>query len=86
MIQSDNLSLGQFQCTANHISGNKVKLYYFQTLLAYGADVNAVSKEHNTPLHGAHRNKMVWDLLVEKGADLTAKNMQGQTPEEVPSR
>jgi ankyrin repeat protein len=38
-----------------------------------------------TPLHLAveHGNMAVADLLVERGADLSKKNMKGQTPVEL---
>lgn len=50
-----------------------------------GANVNAKGLDNETPLHDAAMNghtKLV-KLLVEKGADVHAKNSKGKTPIDV---
>ena len=59
-------------------------------LLEKEAYINAVSKNGNTPLHlaidefnkgSSHIQRNLVELLIEKGADITAKNGQSQTPQ-----
>ena len=52
------------------------------TLLANGADVNAKSKAGHTPLHMVKRDTGIWNMLVEGGADTTARNNKGELPGE----
>lgn len=50
-----------------------------------GANVNAKGLDNETPLHDAAVNghlKLV-KLLVEKGADIYAKNSKGKTPVDI---
>ena len=49
-------------------------------LIQYGADVNAVTNEGNTPLHCA-RNSTIYQLLKDKGADCNIQNKHGFTPQ-----
>jgi serine/threonine-protein phosphatase 6 regulatory ankyrin repeat subunit B len=53
-----------------------------QLLLERGANVNTRDKDQITPLHLASDNRSfdVTQLLVDFGADINAKNAQGQTP------
>lgn len=53
--------------------------------LERGADIHAVNDRGNTALHGAAAagNDAVARLLVEKGARIDARNMQGLTPIDV---
>ena len=47
-----------------------------------GADVNSRDKDHETPLHMAHRNNRI-DIarrLIIRGADNSAKNNKGEIP------
>ena len=54
-----------------------------ETLLKYGADVNAQSKSGFVPLHLTSRGSPVWEILVRHGADTTVKNREGKLPGEV---
>ncbi|MGE3510488.1 MAG: ankyrin repeat domain-containing protein [Vicinamibacterales bacterium] len=51
-------------------------------IVEQGADVNAVNKMGETPLHGAAFRGVnaIAEFLVEKGAKLDAKDMRGWTP------
>ncbi|AVP87678.1 ankyrin repeat protein [Candidatus Phycorickettsia trachydisci] len=55
-----------------------------QILCDKGADVNALDHKHNTPLHDAattpHNNKEMVKFLVERGAHVESKNIEGQKP------
>ena len=56
-----------------------------ERLLRGGADANLVHSRHGTPLHaatGAGDVEML-QLLIEHGADVNARNAQGQTPLQV---
>jgi hypothetical protein len=56
-------------------------------LIERGADVNAVNRDGNTPLHVAAflcRAEIV-QLLLEKGGSVSKKNMRGETPIDVVS-
>lgn len=55
-------------------------IFVVKSLLERGAEVNAVSKAGNTPLHGVKGHGKVWDELVKHGADVNAKNNEGETP------
>jgi ankyrin repeat protein len=52
-----------------------------EALIAHGADIND-AKGGETALHGAiaERHRDVAELLINKGADVTLKNMSGRTP------
>lgn len=52
-----------------------------------GANINAKGLEDDTPLHDAAivGNLKLVKLLVEKGADVNAKNRKGKTPCDVAS-
>lgn len=58
-------------------------------LLDAGAEVNAQDRQGNTPLHYIARMYWdidvveIWDLLIEKGADMTIKNSEGLTPTDI---
>lgn len=60
-------------------------------LLDHGADVNAQDRDGDTPLHTAckssiknhQRIQQVVDLLIKNGANLSARNNRGRTPEQV---
>ena len=56
-----------------------------QGLLEAGADVNAVSKDGQTPLHRAARsaNATFISVLFEHGARLDVKDKEGRTPLDV---
>ncbi|KAL7058515.1 hypothetical protein AAHC03_016679 [Spirometra sp. Aus1] len=51
-------------------------------LLDHGANVNATDKELWTPLHAAATcgHKELCDLLIKRGADLLALNVDGNMP------
>lgn len=51
-------------------------------LLDHGADVNAcISLNHDTPLHlSASRSVEISELLIERGANISAKNIRGNMP------
>lgn len=57
-------------------------------LLSKGADVAAGDLDGNTPLHYAYAYSRLnlGPALEEAGADLDARNMRGQVPEEVLGR
>ena len=79
-------------------STNFSSLDMVETLIEYGADVNVVGEDGNTPLHNACKGRCVGriasgissmdlndsdeaiDVLLEAGADITAKNDGGYTP------
>jgi ankyrin repeat protein len=49
--------------------------------LALGADINAVNNDKRNALHGAiGRGERVLEFLVQHGADLQARDKNGQTP------
>lgn len=54
-------------------------------LLQSGANLNARGLDNDTPLHDAAVNGHVKiaKLLVERGADINAKNSKGKTPLDV---
>lgn len=54
-------------------------------LVASGANVNARGLDDDTPLHDAASNGNIRlvKLLVERGADIHAKNKKGKTPVDV---
>ena len=54
-----------------------------QTLLDRGAMVNVLDKNGNSPLHEARRRPAMWQLLVEHGADVDAKNNDDLTAEQM---
>ncbi|VDK72572.1 unnamed protein product [Dibothriocephalus latus] len=53
-----------------------------ELLLDHGANVNATDKELWTPLHAAATcgHKDLCDLLIKRGADLLALNIDGNMP------
>ncbi len=60
--------------------------YIIKALLEYGADVNARTNENDTPLHIncyyiTQKDEVgVAELLIEKGADMTAVNIHNRIP------
>ncbi|KAH9016187.1 ankyrin repeat-containing domain protein [Lactarius pseudohatsudake] len=56
-------------------------------LLERGADVNAQTKDHETPLHLASRLRLheMARFLLKHGADVNAKNCEGKSPLELAS-
>jgi len=68
---------------------NKTRQNIAELFLAYGADIDAVDKDGNTPLHSAtdilggsyvQANKHMIHFLLLHGADTSCKNMRGKTP------
>lgn len=59
---------------------NSVKL--FDDMLNSGININVVHKSYGTPLHAAIARKLipVIDKLLEKGADVNARDLRGRTP------
>ena len=62
------------------IGNSKISEY----LLDNGAEINAIDKENNTPLHEAARKGRlnVVQVLLKHGADATVKGYNGETPAE----
>ena len=62
------------------IGNSKISDY----LLNNGAEINAIDKENNTPLHEAARKGRlnVVQVLLAHGADATIKGYNGETPAE----
>jgi ankyrin repeat protein len=56
--------------------------------LAYGGGINAANESGQTALHGAAgtRSIALVQLLIGKGADITAENTSGLTPLDVAER
>lgn len=55
------------------------RLLFFQALIESGADVRARGSRMDSPLHSAEGAE-VTKILVEAGADLEAKEIEGYTP------
>jgi cytohesin len=51
-----------------------------KVFLAHGADVNARSRNGDTPLHARDISKEMAELLLTHGADINATNNHGETP------
>lgn len=69
--------------TVLHGCANRGSLQPVEWLIHHGASVDAVDQEMRTPLHAAcERNTStgVVQLLVNSGADLLARNIQGENP------
>ena len=51
-----------------------------ETLISYGADLDAVNDEHTTPLFFACQcsNQYAAHVLLTHGANIRAKNLQGK--------
>ncbi|UOP01653.1 ankyrin repeat domain-containing protein [Kingella potus] len=61
-----------------HASVNNVEKV--RVLLELGADIHAVDQYQDTALHAANGKYEVTAFLIEKGADIFAKNGRNQTP------
>ena len=69
--------------TALHAAMFQKNIKIVEMLIDYGLDVNAIGPKNGyTPLHDAvwGNNPAAAKLLLEKGADPTIKNKEGQTP------
>jgi ankyrin repeat protein len=69
--------------TSFHIACTKQNsnLDFLKSLLQDGADINAVDKWGNTPLHSVVKHyKHVVKFLLDSGASVNARNKDGQTP------
>lgn len=69
--------------TALHAAMFQKNIQIVEMLIDYGLDVNAIGPKNGyTPLHDAvwGNNPAAAKLLLEKGADPTIKNKEGQTP------
>ncbi|RLN21633.1 hypothetical protein BBI17_003590 [Phytophthora kernoviae] len=69
-----------------HHAMRRLDFDLMDVLLANGADVNQCNRFGDTPLHQAGRLALiplVWQKLLEHGADLQAKDRGGQTPMEL---
>lgn len=72
--------------TALHVACYFAQTEAVQFLVAHGASVNAVSRndQANTPLHsavtGIAKRREVVMLLLQHGADVTARDAKGSTP------
>ncbi|CAG9939809.1 unnamed protein product [Clonostachys rosea f. rosea IK726] len=69
--------------TPLHLSGHIGSLELAELLLEHGADVHALNRQNQTPLHCAAEEKdaaKIVRLLVDKGASLTAAARGGETP------
>lgn len=69
--------------TALHAAMFQKNIHIVEMLIDYGLDVNAIGPKNGyTPLHDAvwGNNPAAAKLLLEKGADPTIKNKEGQTP------
>lgn len=72
--------------TPLHHAMRRLDLDLMDVLLANGADVNQCNRFGDTPLHQAARLALiplVWQKLLEHGADPTAKDRGSQTPVEL---
>ncbi len=68
--------------TALHLSAAQIlhsKIEVIKYLIEKGVGVNDRDNDGNTPLHLCREEKVL-DCLVEMGADIPAKNKEGQTP------
>ena len=67
--------------TLLHIAAGFNKTKMTETLLSWGADINAVNTDGNTPLHLAvlFEAYKTAKFLLEHGADATIKNNEGKT-------
>ena len=54
---------------------------FLETLISYGADLDAVNDEHTTPLFFACQcsNQYAAHVLLIHGANIRAKNLQGKS-------
>ena len=77
---SDYKRSGMDKWDLKHHPGRVIRLA--QRLLESGADVNAQSKDHETPLHLASRHRLheMARLLLKNGADVDVMNSEGKTP------
>lgn len=68
-----------------HEAIKKNRLLVLEKLLKKGMNANIKDNEGNTPLHYAfeYQNKEFRDLLFKYGADITIRNKNGKTPEEL---
>ena len=68
--------------TANATVNERRVLDAVTIALDHGIDIAAIDEKGNTVLHDAASRRLdtVVELLVGRGADLTAQNAEGQTP------
>jgi len=58
-------------------------LEIIKCLIESGMNIDAIDKDHNTPLHFAVRNIQIVQLLLDHGADKECVNIRGQTADMV---
>ncbi|MDP6753062.1 MAG: ankyrin repeat domain-containing protein, partial [Verrucomicrobiota bacterium] len=65
-----------------HWAAGAGKVNTMELLIALGADVDALSNSHTTPLHQAvlHNRPEAAALLIRNNADLNSQNKSGHTP------
>jgi len=68
-----------FNRTPLHLASASGSFHVVEDLLSFGANINALDKAGNTPLHYAVLEDMV-SLLIRKGANRDAKNKVGEIP------
>lgn len=64
----------------DHLKSGKNALEAIETVITYGAKINDVTPEGNTPLHLAANDVTKVPLLLALGARFDAKNKAGETP------
>ncbi|MCF6776219.1 ankyrin repeat domain-containing protein [Thiotrichales bacterium 19X7-9] len=69
--------------TALHWACYNGHLEVVKILLACGANVNSVDINNNTPLHCAVKNEDIIELLLQYGADISIKNAEGHTADQL---
>ena len=71
--------------TALHFASGYGELECMKALLDAGANVDSVDENKNTSLHYAagYGNTEASELLIKNGADLSLKNAEGKTAQEV---
>lgn len=76
---------GAFGMTLLHLACDRGILEEVKVLLINQANINAMDDDRNSPLHSAvsSNSSDVVEYLIQSGADVSAKNIFGQTPADI---